>query len=435
MEYYYGREFPNKGENVIIYINNIHNSSIYVKLPEFNNIDAMIHLNELSRRSYIKSMNKVVKIGTFDVAQIEKIDNKNIDLCKKLLTQDDITKAKIKYEKAKKVITIIKSLKERLAKNINENDLYKEICYPLYHIYDDIYDIFINNLNIISSKYTDHLIEIIQNKNTIKQTTIRAKIKLNCFTMEGIDAIKYILENDNNDIKIKYVVAPIYIIYTKSYDIEHGIQLIENKLKTIEEKSKMKNAILTIEEPPKPINIINIKDELLNTKLDELKELYEQNIKIFWEEFYKINIDYPDIGNSFIDNWFNDEDLLEIINNCIFFQQHYNLFDKIITKIDVNKYELLMLSIVEKNDETSNKLINIANINMKTDGNYPILKACYDGSWKIVEMLLNKDDININVINDEEKSIINCIEDYTNTYRDVNDNGIIEKINKKYYLK
>jgi translation initiation factor 2 subunit 1 len=65
----------------------------YVKLLEYDNIDGMILLSELSRRR-IRSIQKLIRVGRNEVVVVLRVDKEKgyIDLSKRRVSPEDIVK-------------------------------------------------------------------------------------------------------------------------------------------------------------------------------------------------------------------------------------------------------------------------------------------------------------------------------------------------------
>jgi hypothetical protein len=76
----------------------------YVQLLEYNNIEGMVLLSELSRRR-IRSINKLIKVGRDEVVMVIRVDKDKgyIDLSKRRVSAEEIVKAEDRFNKAKMV--------------------------------------------------------------------------------------------------------------------------------------------------------------------------------------------------------------------------------------------------------------------------------------------------------------------------------------------
>lgn len=120
----------------------------YVKLLEYDNIDGMILLSELSRRR-IRSIQKLIRIGRNEVVIVLRVDKEKgesalllarnnltvlsktgyIDLSKRRVSPEDVVKCEERYNKSKAVHSILRHVAE--ATQTPLETLYSQIAWPL----------------------------------------------------------------------------------------------------------------------------------------------------------------------------------------------------------------------------------------------------------------------------------------------------------------
>nr|BAG59724.1 unnamed protein product [Homo sapiens] len=84
---FYQHKFPEVEDVVMVNVRSIAEMGAYVSLLEYNNIEGMILLSELSRRR-IRSINKLIRIGRNECVVVIRVDKEKgyIDLSKRRLT-------------------------------------------------------------------------------------------------------------------------------------------------------------------------------------------------------------------------------------------------------------------------------------------------------------------------------------------------------------
>ncbi|KAG9048196.1 hypothetical protein FS837_000542 [Tulasnella sp. UAMH 9824] len=251
---YYRQRFPEIDDLVMVQVRQIAEMGAYVKLLEYDNIEGMILLSELSRRR-IRSIQKLIRVGRNEVVVVLRVDKEKgyIDLSKRRVSPEDITKCEDRYMKSKTVASIMrhvatktaglsdaedasqvkspsieptKSKKEK-AKEAKEGEehkegeegaeeeeevplqneheekrleqLYEQIAWPLGDKYGHPYDAFKIALTDpdsvfegieMSKAVRTALLTTIGRRLTPQPIKLRADIELTCFTPAGIDAIK-----------------------------------------------------------------------------------------------------------------------------------------------------------------------------------------------------------------------------------------------------
>ena len=70
---FYGHRFPEVEDVVMVNVRSIAEMGAYVHLLEYNNIEGMILLSELSRRR-IRSINKLIRVGRNECVVVIRVD-------------------------------------------------------------------------------------------------------------------------------------------------------------------------------------------------------------------------------------------------------------------------------------------------------------------------------------------------------------------------
>ncbi|KDQ53339.1 hypothetical protein JAAARDRAFT_137332 [Jaapia argillacea MUCL 33604] len=253
---YYEQRYPEVDELVMVQVRQIAEMGAYVKLLEYDNIEGMILLSELSRRR-IRSIQKLIRVGRNEVVVVLRVDKEKgyIDLSKRRVSPEDIVKCEERYMKSKTVASILRhvaskmpsadgitgpdapaaptdapepekeSRKSRRAKKEAEGDggvpdephtisaseeqrlekLYEAIAWPLGKQYGHPYDAFklalteqetvFSSLPTPTSPPTHSLLmATIARRLTPQPIKLRADIELTCYTPAGIDAIRKALK-------------------------------------------------------------------------------------------------------------------------------------------------------------------------------------------------------------------------------------------------
>ncbi|XP_002730373.1 eukaryotic translation initiation factor 2 subunit 1-like [Saccoglossus kowalevskii] len=118
---FYEHKFPEKEDVVMVNVRSIAEMGAYVHLLEYNNIEGMILLSELSRRR-IRSINKLIRVGRSECVVVIRVDKDKgyIDLSKRRVSSEEIAKCEEKYSKAKAVNSILRHVGEILEYETDE---------------------------------------------------------------------------------------------------------------------------------------------------------------------------------------------------------------------------------------------------------------------------------------------------------------------------
>lgn len=262
----------------------------YVTLLEYDNIEGMILLSELSRRR-IRSINKLVRVNRTEIVMVIRVDKEKgyIDLSKRRVDPEDVVKCEERYNKAKAVHSVLKHIAELKNKSLEE--VYTMIGWPLYRKYGHAYDAFkyvLSNDNhedifeglTIPEDIKEALMTHIKKKLAPQPVKVRADIEVNCFHYEGIDAIKEALlageakGTTDSPIKIKLIAPPMYVMTTMTLDKEHGIEMMNQAIETISNVIKSKGGSLEVKLPPKAVTLRE--ESELQAMLDRLAHELEE---------------------------------------------------------------------------------------------------------------------------------------------------------------
>jgi len=74
---FYKNRLPETDDLVMVNVVNIEEMGVYVNLLEYNNIEGMILLTELSRRR-IRSINKLIRVGRNEVVVVVRVDRDKV---------------------------------------------------------------------------------------------------------------------------------------------------------------------------------------------------------------------------------------------------------------------------------------------------------------------------------------------------------------------
>lgn len=239
----------------------------YVKLLEYDDIDGMILLSELSRRR-IRSIQKLIRVGRNEVVVVLRVDKDKgyIDLSKRRVSPEDIIKCEERYNKGKMVHSILRHVAEKTKTPIE--DLYSSIGWPLNKKYGHAVDAFklsITNPDVWkevtfpSEVVQQELISYIGRRLTPQPTKVRADVEVTCFGYDGIDAVKSALRcaeaknTPDNIVKVKLVSPPLYVLTNQCLDKNAGIETLDKAIQEIEANIKQAGGSCVVRMAPKAV--------------------------------------------------------------------------------------------------------------------------------------------------------------------------------------
>ncbi|OQS06856.1 eukaryotic translation initiation factor 2 subunit alpha [Thraustotheca clavata] len=281
---FYENRFPEIDELVVVNVRSIAEMGAYVSLLEYNNIEGMILLSELSRRR-IRSINKLVRVGKNEVVMVLRVDKEKgyIDLSKRRVSPEDILKCEERYNKAKTVHGVLRQVAQDTGLELE--DLYQKIAWPLYKKFkmeqplgaDDekkveyvhCYDVFkmgITDTSVfegldMAPATLESLRAHIRRRLTPQPIKIRADIEVTCFTYEGIEAIRealqeaQLLSTEDVPVKVKLIAPPMYVMTTNTLDKVKGIATLQEAIEKVRTIITAKGGTISVKMEPKVVSI------------------------------------------------------------------------------------------------------------------------------------------------------------------------------------
>jgi translation initiation factor 2 subunit 1 len=264
----YENKYPEVDDIVMVNVRQIADMGAYVRLLEYDNIEGMILLSELSRRR-IRSIQKLIRVGRNEVVVVLRVDKEKgyIDLSKRRVSPEDIPKFEEKFNKSKAVHSILRHVAEK--SNVDLEELYRMVGWPLYKKYGHAYDAF--KIAIAESEgvlegieMTDEikaeLLSNVRRRLTPQPVKIRADLEISCFAYEGVNALKEAIRageacsTSDVPIKVRLVAPPLYVMVTTALDKQLGIDTLERAVSRIEEVIVELGGQLTIKMKPKAVS-------------------------------------------------------------------------------------------------------------------------------------------------------------------------------------
>jgi translation initiation factor 2 subunit 1 len=283
---FYEELFPELESLVMVNVKNIAEMGAYVTLLEYNNIEGMILLSELSRRR-IRSINKLIRVNRNEVVMVLRVDKEKgyIDLSKRRVSAEDVAKCEERYNKAKAVHRVMRHVADRQGKRLEE--LYEIVGWPLYEKYGHAYDALKLCLSGENESVFEAcpgmdavtkacLVDYVKKKLSPQPIKVRADIEVTCFTYEGINAIRDALSQghdvsiDESSVQIKLIAPPMYVMTIMTLDKEVGVQTLTSAITAVTQKILYKGGTIDVKMAPK---VVSAREETeLQAMMDRLAQ-------------------------------------------------------------------------------------------------------------------------------------------------------------------
>ena len=287
----YENEFPEIDDVVMVQVSSIAEMGAYVSLLEYNNIEGMILLSELTRRR-IRSVNKLIRVGKTEVCMVLRVDKEKgyIDLSKRRVSPEDVQRCDERYQRSRTVHSIVKHVSE--VQRVEMEELYRLTAWPLYKKFGHANEAFCaaitdpdsifneENTPGLSADLRASMLDNIAKKLTPTAVKIRADIEVTCFSYEGINAIKGALlkgvamGSDDLPIKIKLVAPPLYVMLCSALDKVKGIALLKEAIDVMREDIRKNKGELQVKVDARAVDERD--DKLLANLMNSLEAQNEE---------------------------------------------------------------------------------------------------------------------------------------------------------------
>ncbi|CAI8037736.1 Eukaryotic translation initiation factor 2 subunit 1 [Geodia barretti] len=291
---FYKHRYPKLEDVVMVNVRSIAEMGAYVSLLEYDNIEGMIMLSELSRRR-IRSINRLVRIGRNECVVVIRVDEEKgyIDLSKRRVSSEEIQKCEEKYSKGKTVNSILRNVASKLEYESEQlEDLYERTAWALETrsgLPASSYDLFkkavvdptvLDDCSFSSEEEKETLLSNIRHRLTPHPVKIRADVEVSCYAYEGIDAVKEALKaglqqsTEEMPLEIRLIAPPQYVITTTTLDRTEGVAKLNTTIQVIRETIEEKDGQFAVKMEPKVVT--DTEDEELRTQMEELRLANEE---------------------------------------------------------------------------------------------------------------------------------------------------------------
>ena len=244
--FYKKKGLPGESELVICIVKKVLPHSVFVNLEEYENLEGMIHMSEISP-GRIRNIRDYVVEGKKLVCKVLGVNRHRgtIDLSLRRVPMSQRNAKNEAYKQEEKSEKILELVGKNLKTNLT--DVYEKAGAKILENYGSLtktfYSIVKDEVNLseigIPEKYVKELVKIVKEKIKIPEVTITGTLILRNEKNDGVERIKKILIDSGNfavknnyNIKFRYVGAPNYKVEVISPDFKTA----EKALKEITEK-------------------------------------------------------------------------------------------------------------------------------------------------------------------------------------------------------
>jgi len=259
--------FPREGAFIMGRVVDIQNQYIYVDLPDYDGLPSedcargMIHISEISSR-WVKNIRSIVRINQRIVLRVVKVipDKGQIDLSLRRVNSAQKALIVKEHKYASKYENLLQFLTETEGIDISMDEAYELIGWPIkaqFDFYQEAVEALkeegneiLDDLENIPEDVKRAFLKIVDENVEISTVNIIGKLKLVNTSGDGIDKIKYTLNEVMNIIEapletrkltLSYIGAPFYRLEIVSKDYLDAENILSDTLEVLENISLQNN--------------------------------------------------------------------------------------------------------------------------------------------------------------------------------------------------
>jgi len=208
---------PGRYELVVCKIVKIFPNSAIAELVEYRK-RGMVHVSEVALR-WVKNIREFLKLNQYVVCRVMRVDGDDILLSVKRVRREESDRRLSEFKRERKAEKMLELSAKKLKKSLD--DAYREVGFLLQEEFGGLYKAFefaIRNPELLRSKgvpgaWLEPLTEIAKKNYSEKAYEVKAKLKLMCYSPDGIKTIRKVLSAASRDgLEVRYVSAPRYVI-------------------------------------------------------------------------------------------------------------------------------------------------------------------------------------------------------------------------------
>lgn len=242
------QDFPNVDDFLLVTVDRILGTSVFVKLEEYNK-EGVINFSEIAP-GRIRNIRDYVKPGQKIVCKVLRVDpaKGHIDLSLRRVSLKDRKEIAEKHRKWNNFFVMLNI-------GINDKNKIQEIKTKAREINLDEFLEAIETKNTqflsrlgISAEDLKKVFEIIEEKVRSKKVIVKSNFKIQSEQSDGIERIKNTLKGcEKNNIKITYLGAPNYLLSIEGQDYKELNKKMKDLLEMLEKKAKENLCLLEFE--------------------------------------------------------------------------------------------------------------------------------------------------------------------------------------------
>jgi translation initiation factor 2 subunit 1 len=225
--------YPEIGDLVVATVTRVEDYGAYVKLDEFNGIEGLVHISEIST-TWVRNIRDHAREGQKLVLKVLRVNpqRNQIDLSLRRVTGREKSEKMLEWKKERKAESILKSAGDKLQKPA-ELDSVKELLMEkygsLYSPLEEGLDEGVESLvkSGLSPEWAQAIAEASKSRIRLERSKVRANVSVSCHKPGGLEIIKQsfatakkVRKPRGTDVKIYSIGAPKYRIEVEAGSFE-----------------------------------------------------------------------------------------------------------------------------------------------------------------------------------------------------------------------
>ncbi len=247
-------EIPSIGELVVGTVDKIFEYGAYLKLDEYNNMEAYLPWSEVSSK-WVKDIRDVLKEGQKVVVKVIRIDKKkgHIDVSLKRVSDTEQRNKMIEFKRAQRAEKMLEVIAQKVGKRLE--DAYREVGWKLEDAYGEIFRGFeevairgedaLRGLGI-PDEWIPAVIEEVRKHIKPKKVSIRGVAIVTSTAPDGVERVKEVLTKPLNEVvntsevsvKIYTLGAPRYAIEVVAQDYKIAEKILSDLVDSMSKTAK-----------------------------------------------------------------------------------------------------------------------------------------------------------------------------------------------------
>jgi len=238
---------PEMNELLICTTSKITPFAAWCTIEEYSGLEGMIHISQVAGK-WVRDIRTFVKPNKQYVVKVVSIDKEKnlINLSLKRVSRQDERDKWNEYRKEQRAEKILEQAAKEMNKTLDQT--YEEIGFLLQDKFGELFVAFekikkspevLAKLDV-DKKWSDVLISTIEKNFVEKEIVLKAEIKLESYSNDGIERIKKLLGEleEKSKAKIRYISAPKYRIEIKTKNPKQDTRNLANHIEKILEQGK-----------------------------------------------------------------------------------------------------------------------------------------------------------------------------------------------------